>query len=222
MAQINFKAIMVKVSKAPKCKIAALKAADERLELEKERLFNEIDSHIVSQELNEGPEASNISGTLKGLSASHGGNLFSFIGFYEDDEPVELIKEALDKLIKIKNRNALYTRFDKNNTIVFGFRVNTPNDGDFDNNKAFQFPQKYDSGSWITALEKGKLKGLSHYIYDENFGVYSKSRSGTGLQAKISRGSGKGKLITIRDGDVATQINYVLDLLNKFGQKLRK
>ena len=213
MVKVNFEAIVVQVAKSPAFKAAALRQAKLDVRLAKEELLEEFDNHIVTQELEDGPTASNVSGTLDGLS-SHGGNLFSFLGFFEWDKPTTTIRNALKRNIDILNTNVLFSQYSKGGLITVGFRVNTLNIDDFED--IIEYPDGYQSGNLLKDLEKGEVKGLSHYIYDEDFGVYG-SRSGTGLEAKTR----KGKLIKIRDGDKNSAIPYIGKLLDDFARKLR-
>lgn len=214
MAKVNFEAIVLEVAKSPAFKAEALRQAKLNVRLAKEELLEEFDNHVVTQELEEGPTASNISGTLEGLSSSHGGNLFSFLGFFEGDKPTKTIREALKRKIDILNTNVLFSRYSKGGLITVGFRVNTLDIDDFED--VIDYPDGYQSGNLLKDLEKGQVKGLSHYIYDEDFGIYG-SRSGTGLEAKTR----KGKLINIRDGNTNNAIPYIGKLLDDFARKLR-
>lgn len=210
----DFQSIMVKISRSPKMKALALKQADLIVAKERDKLLADFNNHVVTKELEEGPEGANISGTLPGLS-HHGGNLFSFIGFNEGDNPTDIIKEALKQSIRILFRNSLFTKFSKGDAMEFGFRVNLISSQDL--SELVPYPDGYSDGNLLEDLEKGKLKGLSHYIYDENLGSYSQSRSGTGLQAK-TRG---GKMITIREGDNSKPIPYIDKMLEDLAKRLR-
>ena len=57
----------------------------------KERMIQEFLNHNVTKEINLGPNAENISGTLSGY-----GNLFSFIGFEKGDDPIKPILDILE------------------------------------------------------------------------------------------------------------------------------
>ena len=58
----------------------------------KQQILNEFDNHPVTREINDGISASNISGTLDGIT-----NLYSFIGFNEGDNPTKAIRDMLEK-----------------------------------------------------------------------------------------------------------------------------
>ena len=58
----------------------------------KRETINEFLSHPVTKEISAGPTAQNFSGTLDGY-----GNLFSYIGFYNGDDPISPITEIFQK-----------------------------------------------------------------------------------------------------------------------------
>lgn len=219
MAQINFESILQKVAITPKAKAAALEAATEKVDELKAQMLQDFDNHIVTQEIEEGPEANNISETLEGLSPDHGGNLFSFIGFHKSDKPLEKIREVLYELTKIKTNNAnsissKFTRFAKGGGVEFAFDVQYPDIQEFA--KDTPYPDQWSAGSWILDLEKG-IQGLSYYIYDPEFEKYEQSRSTTALEAKDPNGN----LIVIRDNDTSTPIRYLSEILENFKKNLK-
>ena len=73
---------------------------EEYVERSKEEMVQEYLNHPVTKEIDNGPEASNISSTLGGE-----GNLFSYIGFEEGSEPTESVKEILENSVKVSTRN---------------------------------------------------------------------------------------------------------------------
>ena len=58
----------------------------------KSQMIEEFENHPVTVEIKEGPSAKNTSGTLNGY-----GNLFSYIGFEDGDDPISPVIELLDK-----------------------------------------------------------------------------------------------------------------------------
>jgi len=63
---------------------------DEYIAKNTEQMVNEFENHPVTKEIESGPEATNITNTLGGA-----GNLFSYIGFEEGSNPIEVIKDIL-------------------------------------------------------------------------------------------------------------------------------
>ena len=56
----------------------------------------EFNSHPVTKEIEAGPRAQNISGTLGGA-----GNLFSFIGFDDGDNPIAPVRRILEQSTRL-------------------------------------------------------------------------------------------------------------------------
>lgn len=136
-----------------------------KIELEKEKaLFrSEFESHPVTQELDGGENASNISGTLGGY-----GNLFSFLGFSNGSDPTAPVKTLIQK-INLGN-------FVRNTGRTFQFKVNIPSKEEF--GAISRLP--WEGGrSWLLDIERG-ISGLGAYLY----GRFTSSRSGTGIQIR--------------------------------------
>lgn len=134
-------------------------------EVEKEKaLFRQdFESHPVTQELDGGENASNVSGTLGGY-----GNLFSFLGFNNGSNPTQPVKLLIQKIVLNPNVQATQT----------GFRIklNVPSKEEF----AAVSKLPWESGrSWLLDMERG-ISGLGAYLY----GRFNASRSGSGIQSK--------------------------------------
>jgi hypothetical protein len=147
---------------------AALKSEAEKvLSQEKSRLQDDFNNHPVTKEIDAGPDANNTSNTLGGY-----GNLFSFIGFDVNSNPVDPVRELINKirLGKMLKKNL------KTGTV--SFQVNMPTTTEFES--ATKMP--WEGGrSWLFDIEK-TISGLGYYLY----GKYNKSRSGTGAQSEKS------------------------------------
>lgn len=136
----------------------------------KNEMIAEFESHPVTIELDGGPNASNISGTLGR------GNLFSFIGFDQSAKPTEVIRQAL------MNTEVFLTRAPRGHFNV-SFTLPTKED------LFSKTPLPWATGrSWLKGIEHG-LSGLGKYMY----GKFESGRSGTGIQSKRSIGMGKFK-----------------------------
>jgi len=136
-------------------------------EVEKEKaLFQqEFESHPVTQELDGGENASNISGTLGGY-----GNLFSFLGFNQGANPTASVKFLIQKITLDRNVQASGNGFK--------IRVNVPSKEEF--GAVSRLP--FEGGrSWLLDIERG-ISGLGAYLY----GRFASSRSGTGIQSKYN------------------------------------
>jgi hypothetical protein len=151
----------------------AIAIANEVLEDKKKQYISEILEHPISQELNGGPEATNISNTLNGE-----GNLYSFIGFDAGDKPIEDLIDILEKNTRIQPSKS------KDN--IFNFEVYSPS---MEELKGYT-PMPFEGGnSWLKGIEKG-ISGFSNYFYGL---LFPTSRSGRAIQSenKIRRASYK-------------------------------
>lgn len=142
----------------------------------KKNLLLEFDNHPITKEIEMGPTANNISGTLGK------GNLFSFLGFKSSQKPTAIIREAL---------NQTTIRFEKpkkGRTISISFHVDYP---------TIEYiysitPLPWASGrSWVWSIERG-VSGIGQYVYLENKDLKS-SRSGPAIQNKNQKVSSRFK-----------------------------
>lgn len=127
----------------------------------KERMIQEFLNHNVTKEINLGPNAENISGTLSGY-----GNLFSFIGFEKGDDPIKPILDILESTILINSG------ISRDGTMRYRVIIPTAQDI-FD---VTDMP--WAAGrSWAKGIESG-ISGLGYYLNTEG------GRSGQGVQSK--------------------------------------
>jgi hypothetical protein len=158
-------------------------------ELKKMMIF-EFNSHPVTTEIKAGPNASNYSGTLVGVSQ---GNLFSFIGFEEGSDPIAPLLYLLES-IKIKSSTEYGNSF---------LSITLPKIEDF-----WEItPMPWQEGrSWAKGIESG-ISGLNYYIFSQR-NQFDNSRSGSAIQASKARSSAR---------YVPTQ--YMTTLLKKYKTK---
>lgn len=141
--------------------------AEEILKQNLDQYIAEIEDHPVSKELNDGPDAENISSTLNGKE-----NLFAFIGFDAEDKPID----ELTNLIKQNTFLDKKSNFDTK-TFELKFNVFTPS---LDEIKS-QTPLPFERGrSWVKGIEDG-ISGFGYYVYGL---VFPNSRSGRAIQSK--------------------------------------
>jgi hypothetical protein len=134
----------------------------EKYEENKEKFLQEFDNHPVTKEIAEGPNASNISNTLNGI-----GNLFSYIGFYANENPIGDLKALLIKNFNLKK---------KNNKLSTTFVISYP---DIDKIQE-ETPMPWEGGrSWATGVERG-ISGFGYYVYKK----FLKGRSQEALQVE--------------------------------------
>lgn len=160
------------------------------LQESKQELIQEFNQHPVTIEIAAGPKASNSSGTL-----GNKGNLFSFLGFDEGSNPIEPIKNLLQKI-------ELSASKPKVSGGKMQFKVNMPDSNEFEN--ASKMP--WESGrSWLYDIER-TISGLSQYLY----GQFKKSRSGTGIQVENN--------VTSK---TFVPVKYFGTMIDKFTKKLK-
>jgi len=166
---------------------------DERIRDIQQDMVDEFEKHPVSQEISAGNEATNTSGLLGGY-----GNLFSFIGFNEGDNPISPISRILNKRIysNIKRRN---------NNGSFNLTIFIP-----DKEEIYANAQVGWMGgrSWADGIEKG-ISGLNSFLYDEE--GFKNSRSITGIQAK-------NKVLSSSAG----RTPYISEIINNFKKRLAR
>lgn len=132
-------------------------------------------SNRITQEIKAGSKAENLSGTLGGK-----GNLFSFLGFRDGQDPIEEIVTFLTNSIKITSINTNKNSY----TVLVNISIPTVEDV----KELAQLP--WINRGLVDAIEKG-ISGLGQYLYSE-YG-FETSRSSTGIQLtkNIFKGSMK-------------------------------
>ena len=150
-------------TKSKKVHDQVYKESLKRLNQAKGKLLEDFKSHPVTKEIEAGPKAANLSGTLIG-----GGNLFSFIGFDDSDRPAALVYQFLRASITLQKGKPSITK--TKNTIYMGYKVNIPNESQL----ASVSSMPWETGSWLYRIERG-ISGLGHYIY-ENYINSSRSK----------------------------------------------
>ena len=125
----------------------------------KKQMLAQFDSHAVTQDIEAGPSASNISG---------GGSLFGLIGFNAGDAPVQRLRAFLIKTLKVKINNV------SKRNIEFSFLVDIPTKEQLD----ALAPLPWAAGrSWIDEVERG-VSGLGRFLVKQS----PASRSGSAIQ----------------------------------------
>jgi len=167
---------------------------EEYVEKNKQEMLNEYKNHPVTKEIENGPEASNISNTLAGQ-----GNLFSYIGFEEGSNPTEAVKEILENSVKISNKPDISVN---NKNLKINFSVSGPTLEEIES----VTPMPFEGGrSWVRGIEKG-ISGFSYYIFRK---FIKNSRSSTGIQSESEVRSGSFK-----------PTPYMKQILKKFYSKV--
>lgn len=168
--------------------------AEEYAEKNKQEMLNEFDNHPVTKEIENGPDASNISNTLAGE-----GNLFSYIGFNEGDNPTEVVRDILNNSVKVDSRAKISA---DSKGLKINFPISAPTFSEIES----QTPMPFEGGrSWVRGIEKG-ISGFSNYIFRK---FIQGSRSGTGIQTESEVRTGSFK-----------PTSYMKQILNKFYLKI--
>lgn len=129
----------------------------------KKSMLDEFKNHLITREINNGPRSANISGTLSGY-----GNLFSFIGFEDGQDPILPILTTIES-ISIDSRII-------NNTIFLNIKYPSVED------IWLVTPMPWQEGrSWAKGIESG-ISGLNYYSFLKK--ESDKSRSGFGVQSE--------------------------------------
>ena len=178
------------------------RVAKKILSEEKATLMMEFNSHPVTLEIEGGAYSANISNTLNGY-----GNLFTFIGFYENTDPVDKVRLMLQHIIKLKKISK-----GRGNRPIIKVQYRVADIRDFKTTT----PLPWESGrSWVIGIETG-ISGFGSYMYDN---TYKGSRSDMGFQAKL--GSERSVPMRIRAGRFRN-IKYMSDMLRKFYKRIHR
>ena len=146
------------------------KQIDKEVESINKKFLDAFDAHPITIEIEGGPTASNISGTLDGA-----GNLFTYIGFNKGDRPIKILRQVLEKY---EIQYHPHEKYIKINVIV-------PTKEEI----FAATPLPWANGrSWANSIERG-LSGLGQYLYRAS-GV-STSKSGYAAQVKNTLRGGK-------------------------------
>ena len=194
MGYVNYESIRTKISKSKKLIDETENIVKKRFEEQKDLYIEAFDSHKITKEIEDGPTASNSSGTLGGI-----GNLFSFIGFDKSDDPIETVKKYITSHFKLSKPKVI----SRGGKIRLDFKVEYPS---LDDLKKVS-PMPWEGGkSWISSIEKG-ISGFSFYMYKK----FGEGRSGEGLQTSTK----------IRPGNYKP-VKYMSEIINNFLKNLTK
>ena len=142
------------------------KETKEKFKTIKQEMIKEFLEHPVTREIMEGPSASNISGTLQGVT-----NLFAFIGFDEGDQPV------LPIIALLESTEISYRKEVKSRGLGVSFDISLPNAEEI-----FAItPLPWATGrSWAEGIERG-ISGVGYLLRK------SGGRSGAAVQSRVNK-----------------------------------
>ena len=167
-AIINMNSIGKKVMETQAFRKKAEEYVRAQFEKKKNGVISEFQQSPVTREILGGANSSNVSMTLGGY-----GNLYSYIGFYSGENPLDTIHDYL-KNFKFYGR---MTKKSSRGTQMFvSFVVKWY---DIKEIEALS-PMPWESGnSWVRGIEMG-ISGFSYYMH----GNFANTRSGKGRQSK--------------------------------------
>lgn len=160
----------------------------------KQQMIKDFLEHPITQEILGGPSASNISGTLDGVT-----NLFAFIGFDKDD-PLDPIQNILEVLERMTIRDVGPTRGGRT------YKIDMPAPEDIW--KVTPVPWVTGTRSWAQGMETG-LSGIGFFAFAEV--ELNDSRSGVGFQRKKR----------VRKGVRFKNKKYISALLKEYEKRFR-
>ena len=180
------------LKKDPTIKNQTRMVVEKQFRIALDKFISEFEKHPLTRELKSGPGSSNVTGTLRS------GNLFGFIGFNEDYDPISPIENRLRSTgILIKGQSMGPKGF------VSTFSVSSPTMSEL--YKLTPIPWAK-GGSWLEQIEGSGISGLGQYMNKTS----SSSRSGAGIQLKNLNTSGRLK------------IPYLKIMLKEFEKNLNK
>lgn len=197
MAKVNYNQVNRKITLARKTQRMAEEAARDRFISAKNQMMDDFNDHPVTRELEDGSLANNISGTL-GY-----GNLFTFIGFYEGEDPTDDIRQILNEAFLSREKKYEIKR----NYFSFHYKVKAPTLDEIE--VQTPYPDGWRGGSWTRGIEKG-ISNFPYYLFDDEDG-YITSRSGHGIQIK--------NMVQNRGSFTPTQ--YISQILRSFQNSLK-
>ena len=137
----------------------------------------DFEEHKVTQEIDQGISASNISGTLPGTNGAPN-NLFSFIGFYSGTTPTDAIRKRLDPTSKIGPQMVKVGKEPRGAIMRYQFKVTVPFDEIYK-----ETPIPWAEGmSWAEKIET-EIPGYSHFL-QKYLSTPKPSHSGGGVQVE--------------------------------------
>jgi hypothetical protein len=170
-------------------------------EFEKQKFLKDFEEHGVTQEVEGGPDAPNLSGTLGGIT-----NLFSFIGFHSGDSPTEPVKELIRRYTYLRmNPRVIHDK----RGVLYKYSAAIPSLSDFFD--VTPFPDNWQGGSWLKGIEKG-ISGINYLLRLPSRGRMLDSRSGGAVQVRNR----------IRTGARFRNSKYFTQIYNKFVSRLNK
>jgi len=192
MGKVDTQSIRSKIKRLTRVQREINSKVLNQFEQVKNSTIQEFEYHPVTQEIKQGPNGTNGSNTLGGV-----GNLYSYIGFSEGENPTDKAKAALSDGLKITpvQNNIIGNKY------KISYKVSYPSEADVSRDTSLPWePGK----SWIAGIERG-ISGFGFYMSK----IFLKGRSKTGLQSKNQVRAGSFK-----------QVAYWSEIINNFFKKV--
>ena len=139
--------------------------------LRKEAL-GEFNKHVVTKELEKGNTG--MGSTLLGGR----GNFFGFLGFNQGEQPLEIIRDAFENHVKIRNKKGKLKKAGPT-SYLWEFDISIPSKTEI----YAVTPLSWSSRSWVKGVERG-ITNYAKTIFKDS----DRSRSGVALQSKQNIG----------------------------------
>jgi len=151
-------------------------------------LMRQFLTHEITREIAAGPDL--------GMSSVLGGrgNLFSFLGFEEGENPIAELSAYLSRSIKISAINRV------GGTYTLRIKVELPSMDEIEGFTELPWTTK----SWVRAVEEG-VSGLGQYLFSAH--GFEASRSSTGMQAE--------KTISARSMSPQQYLSTIIESISK-------
>ena len=164
------------------------------------QMQDDFTNHPVTQEIEAGPTAENISNTIVGVRGESA-NLFSFIGFENGSNPIYPVYEILNEENPLGPKMK-YIRGSQEDNLVFDFVFTAP-----DKEAIFDAtPMPWAEGiSWVDRVEKG-IPGVNKFISQ-----IGKGRSEGGTQSRNS----------LKNSAVFRNTSYISEILKNFIENIK-
>lgn len=173
-----------------------------RFEMAKDELLEAFDEDDVTTEIEGGADA-----TSKFVKTKAGGNLFSLLGFFSDQDPTTDLREIIEESITLQIKDA--KKVNTTNGITWETPVRLPTLDDLNEMVTDKTPLDWSPArSWVMLIEKG-IPWFAYYLFDDERNLKD-SRSGTAIQIKKHK---------IRNGSIGG-IKYMSKLLANFKKSL--
>lgn len=173
---------------------AAYNAAVKKAKKLQAQALQELDQHVVTKEIEAGPNASG-SSLLGGA-----GSLFGFLGFDSGSDPIVILRNSLQDFVKVQRGNGKLLKVDKTRFLI-EFPIDVPTVQQIYSNT----PLSWTTKSWVKGIERG-ITNATNTIFKKS----ENSRSGVAIQSQQNIGFVK-----------FSPTPYITPILKKLRQQLK-